>query len=46
MRVGWKNGSYADQGRYGVTNDPADIGLFKTPPLHNVAERPFLPDES
>ncbi|MFM1871570.1 MAG: hypothetical protein RL398_992 [Planctomycetota bacterium] len=28
---------YEDLGRYRVTNDPADVGRFKTPSLRNVA---------
>lgn len=29
-----------DDGRYGVTSRPADVGAFRTPSLHRVAESP------
>jgi cytochrome c peroxidase len=40
--IGWKDGTYKDEGRFGVTKLDADKGLFKTPTLRNVALRPFL----
>ena len=33
-----KNGFGVDYGRYNVTYDPADLYLFRTPPLANVSE--------
>lgn len=37
----------ADEGRFGVTNNEADKGVFKVPPLRNVAETaPYLHDGS
>ncbi|TXC74376.1 methylamine utilization protein MauG [Sphingorhabdus soli] len=33
-----KNGFGIDEGRYNVTQDPADRFLFRTPPLHNVTK--------
>ena len=40
-------GQPADQGRFVITNDPADMGAFKTPTVRDAALRaPFLHDGS
>jgi cytochrome c peroxidase len=47
LGVGYKNGQYADVGRYGVTKDPKDMGAFKTPTIRQVAvTAPYLHDGS
>jgi cytochrome c peroxidase len=38
--VGFKNGAFADAGRYGVTKDAKDMGAFKTPGLRSVVQTP------
>ena len=40
--VGFENGAYKDPGRFAVTNDTEDLGVFKTPTLRNVAERRYF----
>ena len=40
--VGFTMGAYSDVGRAGTTAIASDVGLFKTPTLRNVAQRPFL----
>jgi cytochrome c peroxidase len=40
--IGFADGKYADNGRFGVTGNEADRGLFKTPSLRNVALRPYF----
>ena len=38
---------FVDPGRYGVTQDPADIGAFKTPSLRDLSRRaPYMHDGS
>ena len=45
--VGWRDGHYADEGRYAVTSDDRDHGAFKTPSLRNVAlTAPYMHDGS
>ncbi len=45
--IGWKDGRFADPGRYLVTGDDADLGAFKTPTLRNVALLgPYMHDGS
>jgi len=45
--VGWKNGTYADQGRFAVSGDDRDKGAFKTPTLRDVARTsPYMHDGS
>jgi cytochrome c peroxidase len=45
--VGWKNGPSKDQGRAKITDDPADIGAFKTPTLREIAATgPYMHDGS
>jgi len=47
LGVGYKDGKFADVGRYAVTNDPKDMGAFRTPILRNVAlTPPYLHDGS
>jgi cytochrome c peroxidase len=47
LGVGYKDGKYADVGRYAVTKDPRDLGAFKTPGLRSVAlTPPYLHDGS
>jgi cytochrome c peroxidase len=40
--IGFEAGRYRDKGRFEVTQDPADIGAFKTPSLRNVGLRPYF----
>lgn len=40
--IGFADGKYADDGRFTVTGNEADRGLFKTPSLRNVALRPYF----
>jgi cytochrome c peroxidase len=40
--IGYRDGTFADPGRAGVTGNPADAGAFKTPGLRGVALRPYL----
>lgn len=40
--IGWRDGKYGDDGRFAVTHRPEDRGLFKTPTLRNVSQRPYL----
>jgi cytochrome c peroxidase len=40
--IGYRDGTFADPGRAGVTGAPADAGAFKTPGLRGVALRPYL----
>lgn len=47
--VGWNpvTKTFADAGRYEVTNDKADMGAFKTPTLRDVSKRaPYMHDGS
>jgi cytochrome c peroxidase len=45
--IGFKDGKLADEGRFGVTKDPGDMGAFKTPGLRSVAlAPPFFHDGS
>ncbi len=45
--VGWKDGKFADPGRYVVTGNEKDMGAFKTPTLRNVTELgPYMHDGS
>lgn len=45
--VAWDGGGYRDEGRGGVTGNPADRGAFKTPTLRNVARTgPYMHDGS
>jgi cytochrome c peroxidase len=47
--IGWDPGAgrFGDEGRYQVTDDPADLGAFKTPTLRDVARRaPYMHDGS
>lgn len=47
LGIGYKNGKYADVGRYDVTKDPKDMGAFKTPTLRNIAKTaPYMHDGS
>jgi cytochrome c peroxidase len=47
LGVGYKNGKFADVGRYEVTKKPADMGAFRTPGLRSVAQTPpYLHDGS
>lgn len=49
LGVGWdeKTKTFADKGRYDVTNEDADLGAFKTPPLRDVSKRaPYMHDGS
>lgn len=47
LGVGYKDGKYADVGRYAVTNNLKDMGAFRTPGLRQVAETaPYLHDGS
>jgi cytochrome c peroxidase len=45
--IAWKNASYQDSGRFGVTGQRDDLGAFKTPTLRNVAlTAPYMHDGS
>jgi cytochrome c peroxidase len=47
LGVGYKDGEYADVGRYAQTRNDRDLGAFKTPGLRNVAlTYPYLHDGS
>lgn len=47
LGVGYKDGKFADVGRFEVTKDPKDMGAFRTPGLRGIAETgPFLHDGS
>ncbi len=47
LGVGYKDGEYADVGRYDQTRNDRDLGAFKTPGLRNVAlTYPYLHDGS
>jgi cytochrome c peroxidase len=47
LGVGYKDGKFADVGRFAVTKDPKDMGAFKTPGLRCVARTPpYLHDGS
>ena len=47
LGVGYRDGRFADVGRYAVTKDPRDMGAFKTPSLRSVAlTPPYLHDGS
>jgi cytochrome c peroxidase len=38
--IGFRDGAFADPGRFAVTRNPRDQGAFKTPTLRGVAARP------
>lgn len=42
LGVGWNETTraFADEGRFAVSHDPADLGRFKTPGLRDVAKHP------
>jgi cytochrome c peroxidase len=40
--IGFADGAYRDEGRFEVTGNPADKGLFRTPSLRNVTLRPYF----
>jgi cytochrome c peroxidase len=47
--IGWdsRTRTFADEGRFAVTNDPRDRGAFKTPGLRDVEKRaPYMHDGS
>lgn len=45
--VAWRDGRFADDGRFEVTRAPSDRGAFKTPSLREVARAaPFMHDGS
>ncbi|MEI6501289.1 MAG: cytochrome c peroxidase [Armatimonadota bacterium] len=47
LGVGYKDGKFADVGRYAVTKNPRDLGAFRTPGLRSVAlTPPYLHDGS
>lgn len=47
LGIGYKDGKYADVGRYSVTKDLKDMGAFKTPTLRQVeVTPPYLHDGS
>jgi len=47
LGVGVDFGKFSDNGRYDVTKNEADRGLFKTPSLRNIAETaPYMHDGS
>lgn len=47
LGIGYRDGQYADEGRYAVTKDPKDMGAFRTPGLRSVAlTPPYLHDGS
>jgi len=42
-----KTGSFADEGRYAISGDKADMGAFKTPGLRDLTKRsPYMHDGS
>jgi cytochrome c peroxidase len=47
LGIGYLNGEFQDVGRYKVTDNPKDMGAFKTPALRSVAlTAPYLHDGS
>ncbi len=45
LGVGWKEGKFADPGRFGVTGIAKDMGAFKTPTLRQIAQTgPYMHD--
>ena len=45
--IGYRGGTFSDEGRGRVTGDPADVGAFKTPGLRNVlVTGPYFHDGS
>lgn len=45
--VAWRNGGFADEGRFAVTLNPQDHGAFKTPTLREIARTaPYMHDGS
>ncbi len=45
--VGWKDGKFADPGRFAVSGDRGDLGAFKTPTLREAAAAaPYMHDGS
>jgi cytochrome c peroxidase len=47
LGVGYRNGTFADAGRFEVTKDSRDLGAFKTPALEQVGTHPpFMHDGS
>lgn len=45
--IGYRDGKFADPGRYNVTKDPKDMGAFKTPSLRSVVlTAPYMHDGS
>ena len=45
LGVGWEGADAGDRGRFGVTNDPKDLGSFRTPSLRDVSRTaPYMHD--
>ncbi|MBI2403220.1 MAG: c-type cytochrome [Gemmatimonadetes bacterium] len=45
--VAWRDGAFADSGRFAVTRRPEDVGAFKTPTLRDVERTaPYMHDGS
>ena len=45
--VAWRDGRFADEGRFAVTRNPQDHGAFKTPTLREIARTgPYMHDGS
>ncbi|MBI4421556.1 MAG: c-type cytochrome [Gemmatimonadetes bacterium] len=45
--IAWRNGAFADSGRFSVTGRSDDLGAFKTPTLRDVAlTAPYMHDGS
>jgi cytochrome c peroxidase len=43
--IAWRGGRLADEGRFGISNDPHDHGAFKTPTLREIARTaPYMHD--
>jgi cytochrome c peroxidase len=45
--VAWRDGSFADEGRFAISHDPRDHGAFKTPTLRELSRTaPYMHDGS
>jgi cytochrome c peroxidase len=45
--VAWRNGRFADEGRFAISHSPEDRGAFKTPTLREIARTaPYMHDGS
>jgi cytochrome c peroxidase len=45
--IAWRDGKFADEGRFAVSNNPRDHGAFKTPTLREIGRTaPYMHDGS